>query len=223
MGDELETKATIVMPDVSTQEWESNCIEVVNGACESRPINTGAFSARDVKRRIGKPADPCLMRALTAVIPPGSSVVDLGAGTGRYVRALAEAGYKTLGIDAGIGVHVASDRLVIEADLTDRRSVVGYRADWAICIEVGEHVPEPLLIRFLDTVCSVSAGGFICSWATPDQRGRNHVSCRDPSWVVEQFSARGWRLDKSATDAARDASRPSGFARKLLVFRRWPI
>lgn len=184
-------------------------------------MSTGAFSRRDVGRRVAKPPDPCLMRALLAVIPVGSSVVDLGAGTGRYVRALREAGYQCWGVDGGEGVEQASGGVVLHYDLTGGNSWwQSVRVDWAICIEVGEHVPEPLLGRFLDNVCSVPTGGFVCSWATIGQRGRNHVSCRSPEWVALEFCRRGWLFDGTATDVARQASLPSGFSRKLLVFRR---
>lgn len=182
-------------------------------------MTTGAYGPRDVQKRIGKPPDPCLMAAMQAVMPHGCSVIDLGAGTGRYVRALRELSYDALGVDGGEGVEQASGGLVLHADLTADTlpRYCSYR-EWAICIEVGEHVPEALLRQFLNAICSAEVRHYLVSWALPGQRGRNHVSCHTPEWVACEFGRRGWRVHEEMTATARKASEQSGFAKKLLIF-----
>ena len=89
------------------------------------------------------------------------------------------------------------------------------RADVALCIEVGEHVPEEFLEKFLDNIAIFATEMMIVSWAVPGQRGRGHVSCLDPDWVAAELGLRGWTVSEK-TEAARQMA-GKGWNKKLLV------
>lgn len=191
---------------------------------ELKPTS-GAFSAEFAAKKTWK-LDQKLLDAILATLPGESLVVDLGAGVGRYVQALRDAGHSAVGLDGIEGIDKLHGRLVGYADLTNWDVTSGlYKLlgeqppEWALCIEVGEHVPQAKLKAFLDNICSVSSQGLIISWGTPGQRGRDHVSCRLPEWVTIEVTRRRWKLDHDATVNARGVA-GKGWNRKLLVFRR---
>ena len=183
------------------------------------PIPPGAFTA-DVAGRKRWRTDPRLLTALLGTLPRGATVVDCGAGGGRYVAALREYQYRAVGVDGTLDVAMRSGGLVLWVDLS-----VPCRwdppADWGICIEVGEHVPAERAGVFIDNVAAAATDGLIVSWAVPGQRGRNHVNCRPPDWVAAEFAARGWVVDTVMTPIARSLA-GRGWHRKLLIFQRGP-
>jgi SAM-dependent methyltransferase len=67
----------------------------------SRPLYDAYAWAYDavVARPAGGSAEAVAGRLADAVVPAGALVIDAGCGTGRYARALAEAGFRVIGID----------------------------------------------------------------------------------------------------------------------------
>jgi len=180
--------------------------------------NSGSFSNKHQQRRKSKPCDERLLAAFERIIPAESTVVDMGAGTGRYVRALRERGFLAVGIDGTPGVFDLSDGLVREVDLSVP-VCFGDAADWAISIEVGEHIPPDGVRAYVGNLCNAARHGMIVSWAIPGQRGRGHVSCRPPSWVIRAVTRRPeWYWDVDATTIAREIA-GGGWRKKLLIFR----
>lgn len=175
----------------------------------------GAFNVQHQRSRKRKQADPDLARAFCDIIPSDATVLDFGAGTGRYTDALINAGYDAEGIDGTPGIEDLSGGTVGFCDLTGESVPC---KDWTICIEVGEHIPELQLGFFLVNLANSARDGLIISWAVPGQRGRNHVSCRWPEWVCQEMFSRFWRTDFVGTGRARLIA-GGGWAKKLLVFR----
>jgi hypothetical protein len=179
--------------------------------------STGEFSNAFAARKTWK-VDPDLWRALMAVLPDTPvRIVDIGAGVGHYVEALSLQGHKVAGVDGIPGIDQLSGGKVIEFNLT---KAVGWNppADWALCIEVGEHIPEQFESVFLDNLAAAATEGLIVSWAYPGQRGRDHINCRLEGWVIDQLGQRGWDLNGDATQTAKLAA-GGGWARKLCVFQ----
>jgi SAM-dependent methyltransferase len=71
------------------------------GTGETRPLYGSLAWAYDlvVERPAGGPAEAVAARLRSLGVPPGSLVVDAGCGTGRYAAALAEAGFRVIGLD----------------------------------------------------------------------------------------------------------------------------
>jgi len=177
----------------------------------------GAFEAEFARKKRWK-LDPRLWDAITAILPsPPLRVVDLGAGAGRYVRALADLGYEARGVDGIPGVEQISDGWVFQGDLS-QPLVFPKPAQWALSFEVGEHIPAELADHYLDNVAHAATDGILTSWACPGQRGRNHINCQPDNWVAQRYAQRGWQVDEPATVTARSFAR-RGWDKKLLVLR----
>lgn len=180
-------------------------------------MDNGAFEGQFTARKRWR-VDEGLWTALRATLPPRVRVVDCGASVGKYVAALRMAGYFAVGVDATPNVGELSGGLVSYADLS-RPLVWEDPADWAMSIEVGEHIPAEYAATYLDNVAAAARRGLIVSWAVPGQRGRDHINCREPDWVAAQLAYRGWPVDVPATTRARDLA-GRGWNRKLLVLTR---
>ena len=179
---------------------------------------TGAFSAAFAQKKEWK-LDPDLWRALLAVLPDTRQrIVDLGAGAGTYVTALAEQGHFCAGVDGIENIEQISGGAVRHYDLT-KRLTWNPRAEWALCIEVGEHIPAQFESTFLENLADASTDGLIVSWAYPGQRGRDHINCREESWVRREMGLRGWSVDEARTALAKETA-GGGWKKKLCVFAR---
>lgn len=129
------------------------------------------------------------------------SLLDVGCGTGTWLRAALDRGITdVLGIE---GVAVAADELQVDGrwirwgDLTKPLDA-GRRFDVALCLEVGEHLDEnaaPTLVASLVAVADV----VVFSAACPGQPGQHHVNCRWPSYWQRLFNERGF----ACSDAVR--------------------
>ena len=127
------------------------------------------------------------------------SVVDVGCGTGAWLKAFAERvdGLKVTGID---GDYVDRSKLVIDhdrfvaADLTRLVRLDG-RYDLALCLEVAEHLPSRNASGLVAALTGC-APLVLFSAALPGQTGTHHVNERWPSYWKALFADRGYfRLD----------------------------
>ena len=187
----------------------------------------GSFSPRESRKSGRSKPNQGIVDALAAVLEPGCTVMDCGAGEGHYVKWLRGNGHNAVGVDGTEGISEATGGLVDHLDLTQPESFSAgeIQADAAICIEVGEHIPKKLESVFLDNVANSAMHQLFISWALPDQPGRGHVNCRTTEWVTSEIVKRGWELDEEKTLKARLTVGGGGaFAakKKLLVFRKQP-
>ena len=123
-----------------------------------------------------------------------SSVADVGCGVGAWLGACVNAGIADVrGFD---GDYVDRrmlrfpERLFTAVDLTK-----GFKPDrafdLALCLEVGEHLPEGSAAGLVETLCAC-APAVLFSAAVPLQGGTGHVNEKPQSWWAEQFAARGY-------------------------------
>lgn len=134
-----------------------------------------------------------LARRLLA-LTGAKSVLDVGCGTGTWLRSFKEAGVeRVLGLD---GDWVRPEMLEVRRDefrTVDLSApiVVAQTFDLAISLEVAEHLPESsaaALIALLTSAAPVVA----FSAAIPFQGGTNHVNEQWPAYWIERF--RGHRF-----------------------------
>ena len=203
-----------------------------------RQTESGAFSSEFAAKKHWK-LDPNLLDAINGTLlgvpkPGGCSVIDCGAGIGKLVLAIRDAGWLNVeGVDGIPGIDALSGDIVSELDLTmpyvwsavygDKQAADAEEAPWrpdvAICIEVGEHIPEAKQKQFLDNLADAACQVLIVSYAVPGQRGRDHVCCRSPEWVANQLGRRGWSLAEDKTANSRLVA-GKGWNKKLLVLEK---
>lgn len=129
------------------------------------------------------------------------SVVDIGCGDGTWLSAFQARGIEDiLGVD---GDYVDRATLRIPADRFRSHDLgqpldLGRRFDLAICLEVGEHLPQERADAFIDSVMR-HAPVVLFSGAIPGQGGTHHVNEQWPQYWADRFAAR----DYLAFDAIR--------------------
>jgi SAM-dependent methyltransferase len=126
-----------------------------------------------------------------------TSVLDVGCGTGTWLRAALDAGVNdVVGID---GVQIAPDRLLIPRerflvrDLTQPVDL-GRKFDLAICLEVAEHL-DPAHADTLIRTLALHSDCIVFSAAAPGQAGQHHVNCQPPSAWQHRFNNLGFTCD----------------------------
>tara|TARA_B100001540_G_scaffold212443_1_gene187297 strand:+ start:132 stop:722 length:591 start_codon:yes stop_codon:yes gene_type:complete len=147
-----------------------------------------------------------------------SSLLDVGAGVGRYVRYYRSQGLSASGVDGLNDVFNRSMGAVDEVDLA--KASWCRRADVVTCLEVMEHVPAAFEEHVVDQLACCAGRRLILSWAPPLQLGNGHVNLRNVSYVVKIMERRGWHERADETLALRQASALRWFRRNVLSFSR---
>ena len=146
------------------------------------------------------------------------SVLDIGAGSGRYVDALRGAGIDASGIDGPSAARL-SGGLVRGHDLTEPIEPCKQHT-WVISLEVAEHIPPEHEDMFLRNInCSVGLG-LVLSWAPPGQVGSGHVNMRDRLSVIERLAAFSLHVDEVLSGLLASQADMRWFRGNLLVFWR---
>lgn len=124
------------------------------------------------------------------------SVVDVGCGSGTWLRVFQELGVPDItGID---GDYVDKDTLEIDAnsfhsmDLSDNPAW-NRTYDLALSLEVAEHLPESAAGRFVSFLTAL-APVVLFSAAIPGQGGTNHLNEQWPEYWVSRFDAQGFTV-----------------------------
>ena len=151
------------------------------------------------------------------------SVLDLGCGTGTWLRALSDAGRREVfGIEMDPGnpadLEVPADR-ILAADLGQKLDL-HRRFDLVLCLEVAEHLDA----QFADMVvenCVRHGDIILFSAALPGQQGIHHVNEQLPQYWAARFAAH----DYAVFDLIRpliwdDPQIPVWYRQNVLLFAR---
>jgi hypothetical protein len=132
-------------------------------------------------------------------------LADLGAGCGVYGHFFAQKGVEVVSLDGVVPPAEHSYPVGIQVrDLTTPFENVWGAFDLAFCLEVAEHIPEPLADAFLDNILRFS-DRLILSAAQPNQGGHHHVNERPKRYWVAKLAAKGFAYDRRATGQALTA------------------
>lgn len=117
-------------------------------------------------------------------ITAARSVIDVGCGTGAWAAEAYHAGCLVRGVDDYAGPVLVEQDDYVRADISRGVPCDGF--DLAICLEVGEHLPERSARRLVAGLCE--ARYVLFSAAIPGQGGVNHVNERWGSWWAQLFA-----------------------------------
>jgi SAM-dependent methyltransferase len=127
------------------------------------------------------------------LLHPGG-VVDVGCGTGSWLKVAKQLGAKEiLGID---GIHVEKSMLCINEDEFLQHDLTlplpaGTKYDLAICLEVAEHLPEVAADNIITILCAHSDIVLFAA-ALPGQGGQFHINEQWPAYWQEKFKRNGF-------------------------------
>lgn len=177
--------------------------------------NTGAWSELE-------PGDHTTDNGLSAALCEffkGQTVIDLGCGSGDYVKEMRAAGIIACGVDGNPDTSKITNGMCAHHDLTT--PLLDQRHNWALSLEVAEHIPQRYEAMYLDNVDRCNERGVVISWAAPGQTGHGHVNERYPHYVADDFERMGYEIDIESSDKLRQSvTSCEWIARTLLVFRR---
>ncbi len=126
-------------------------------------------------------------------------LVDLGCGCGVYSHFFKEKGVEVVCIDAVQPPEMHAFPVeIVQQDMT-----VPFENDWgdfdlALCLDVGEHIPEDLCEQFLENITRFS-DRLIMSCAPPGQGGHHHVNEQPKRYWIERLKRHGFDYDKKST------------------------
>jgi len=124
------------------------------------------------------------------------SVVDVGCGTGTWLKVFQDYGIdKLLGID---GDYVNKSLLKISPENFIDFDLENFfmskdKFELAISLEVAEHLKSDSSDLFIETLTNLS-DTVIFSAAVINQGGQNHINEQAPSYWIEKFESKGFRL-----------------------------
>lgn len=132
-------------------------------------------------------------------------VVDLGSGCGVYGHFLTRKGVDVTSIDGVVPPpeHSFAVQTYVR-DLTVPFDNVWGDFDFALCLEVAEHIPEPLSGAFLDNLLRFSPR-LILSAAQPNQGGHHHVNEQPKRYWVARLAEKGFAYNRRETGRLLDA------------------
>ena len=128
---------------------------------------------------------------LVDLLAPGR-VIDVGCGTGSWLRVFAGLGCEVWGVD---GAYVSREQLEIPADRFIERDLVSPLDidgawDLAVSLEVAEHLPPSSAAAFAAGLARL-APVLLFSAAIPHQGGTHHVNEQWPAYWIELLGHSG--------------------------------
>jgi SAM-dependent methyltransferase len=121
-----------------------------------------------------------------------TSLLDVGAGNGTWLRAAEQAGIpNVVGVDGVKAQHLfVSPDLIKNADLR-KPLEMGRRFDAVLCLEVAEHLPLAAAETLIRSLC-IHSNLIYFSAAAPFQCGELHINCQPPEFWQGLFNEQGY-------------------------------
>ena len=159
---------------------------------------------------------------VSALVGPGNTLLDFGAGKGHWSRFMGALGVKVTAIDGASNISHITQRFVQQRELTRRFAKPCRTFDWVMSMEVAEHIPDAYEDTYLANLnCSLRAG-LVFSWSRHGPPlGTGHVNPHEKMWVINKMkSTFGLELDRLATKALIRQTTTAYLKEAILIFRR---
>lgn len=141
---------------------------------------------------------PSIVVPILADLFSPTSVVDIGCGTGNFLKVFRDSGVQTVkGLDGKwanrdlLFKHIRENEFE-EIDL-EQFSDSKIKYDLAICLEVAEHLKPEAAGQFIKALCTYS-DIIVFSAAVPDQGGQNHLNEQWPTYWGRLFEKHGFKM-----------------------------
>jgi hypothetical protein len=176
----------------------------------------GVFTKEDAKHH---QSSLNLAKWLVSYLPNDVPVIDFGCGNGYYVGYLEMHKFEAIGVD-GLQPDVQLCKHFLKKDLTDLIHLPLKGS--VISLEVGEHLPKIYQENFTHNLIKHCTKHLVLSWAEIGQPGIGHINCRSQEDVISDIESRGFKLNREATEDARNNidENCNWFRRTLLIFER---
>ena len=167
--------------------------------------------------RLDRPLVTCLAELFS-----GGSVTELGAGVGLYRRAILKASDgRVTSYEAFEGmpdVETLSAGNVHWADLSAPQGSRIVRSDWAMSLEVAEHIPARYEANFVTNLALATSRGLVVAWG--QVTGTHHTNPKDLLRTLKLLGAHGFCFDANATVRLRHCAAFPYHRQDLLVVKR---
>lgn len=147
------------------------------------------------------------------------TIIDLGCGMGDYIFRFNRTYYVATGIDGHPDTWNLTNGHGYTEDLS-KPIRFQRKYDWALSLEVGEHIPSEYEDIFLDNIANSCKRGVVMSWAVEGQGGLGHVNCRNNDWVENKMKERGFWRDVYSEQQLRNAAKIKWFKNTLMVYKK---
>jgi SAM-dependent methyltransferase len=159
-----------------------------------------------------------VLRALFAGDFP-RTVLDVGCGTGTWLKAFLDRGAATVvgldGIDPKLRDLFVPHEVIRHTDLR-RPFDLGERFDLVLCLETAEHLDREYAGTLIDSLTHHGTT-ILFSAAAPGQPGDHHVNCEWPDYWQRLFNDRGYVCNDSARWAIWDNAAVEPWYRQNLI------
>jgi len=147
------------------------------------------------------------------------SVIDIGCGAGEYTKRINEAGILCSGFDGNPNTPQLTNNLCGIKDFSEPQNFV-FIYDYALCLEVAEHIPPEFEDVFISNLTSCNQKGIILSWAIPGQGGHGHYNEQSNKYAIDLLTRHGYNFDSKSTDKLREKVACWWFQNTLLIFQK---
>ena len=137
---------------------------------------------------------PLVMPALKAAFPDITSLVDVGAGTGRFVAEGNAIGLNVIGLERSPIGRRMGESIGSEMHPLGFRSSRPVTCDLSYSFEVAEHLSRRLADRYVMFMTG-SAPIVVVTAASPGQEGTGHLNEQPASYWIEKFRLAGFDRD----------------------------
>ena len=141
-------------------------------------------------------------------------VLDIGCGSGEYLRAMFESGIAAIGCDgASSGIRRAGSTSFAFVHDLKKPLVTNRTFDLVMCIEVAEHLPKSSAATLVASICRNAKHWILFTAAPPEaSAGDDHINCQPIEYWSAIFATHGFHLDPNMTARLREHSRDNDLA-----------